>query len=82
MIVSPIVALMFAELIGDMRKYVFVFETLGIWAFAYYWWTKSRELGRSGAELLAVQGKIELIAATPARRQPDQPGTDLTAAPR
>ena len=60
MLLSPVFALVFAELIGDLRKFVFVFETLGIWAFAYYWWTKSRELEQSGAELLAVQGKIEL----------------------
>ena len=60
MLLSPILALVFAELIGDMRKFVFVFETLGIWAFAYYWWTKSRELERSGAEFLAAQGKIEI----------------------
>jgi hypothetical protein len=50
----------FSELIGDLRKFVFVFGTIGIWAFAYYGWTKSRELALSGTEFLAVQGKIEI----------------------
>jgi hypothetical protein len=60
MLLTPLLALALSQLIGELRKFVFVFETFGIWAFAYYWWTKSRELALSGAEFLAVQGKIEI----------------------
>jgi hypothetical protein len=58
MLSSPILALALSTLSGHLRQYVSVFETVGVWAFAYYWWTKSRELAGSGAELLAVQGKL------------------------
>lgn len=63
MLASPILALVVSELMGDFHKYVFAFETVGVWAFAYYWWTKSRELERSGAELLAVRGMLESHSA-------------------
>lgn len=58
MLSSPIRALLFSTLMGAVQKYVFVFEAAGIRAFACSWWTKSGELTRSGAELLALQGKL------------------------
>lgn len=58
MLSTPLLAFALSTLMGHLEKYVFAFETVGVWAFAYYWWTKSRELARSGAELLAVQGKM------------------------
>jgi len=65
MLFSPVVALVFSGMVGGMQKYVYIFETLGIWAFAYYWWTKSRELALTGAEMLALQGKIGDPGANP-----------------
>jgi hypothetical protein len=58
MLFSPVVALFFSGMVGGLHRYVYAFETVGIWSFAYYWWTKSRELAFTGAELLALQGRI------------------------
>jgi hypothetical protein len=59
MIASPLSAFVATSLLDDHAKYRFFIETSGIMAFAYYWWTKNRELAESEGELLALQGKIE-----------------------
>ena len=58
MIVSPVIALALALLFRQFHKYTFYIETAGVWAFAAFWLTKSRELSRSGAEKEAVEGKF------------------------
>ena len=55
----PALAFVFATWLGDVKKYVFAVEAVGIWVFSYYWWTKSRELGKTDAELAALSAKIE-----------------------
>ena len=59
MIATPMVAFAFSEWIGGTQRYVFAIEAVGIWVFAYYWWTKSRELGQSDAELRALNSEFE-----------------------
>jgi hypothetical protein len=41
-----------------MQRYVFWIEAAGIWAFAAYWLTKSRELKESEVEIKAVTGTL------------------------
>jgi hypothetical protein len=60
MLATPLIAVMFALWLGDLKKFTFVVEVVGIWAFAYYWLTKSRELAQTDAELLALQGQFHL----------------------
>lgn len=58
MIASPLIALGVTMLSHNLYSYTFYVETAGTWAFALYWWTKSKELSLSGAEKFAVAGKI------------------------
>ncbi|MCU7931844.1 MAG: hypothetical protein KZQ90_13670 [Candidatus Thiodiazotropha sp. (ex Codakia rugifera)] len=54
MILSPIVALTLTFLINEPGKYILLIECIGIWTFAYFWWTKSQELSESEAEFHAL----------------------------
>ena len=59
MAATPLVAFLFATWLGDLKKYVFAVEAVGIWTFSYYWWTKSRELAQTDAELAALSEELE-----------------------
>jgi len=60
MVASPLTAFVMTTLLTrSIATYVFFIETVGIYAFAAYWWAKSRELARTQAELLAVHGALE-----------------------
>jgi len=59
MVASPLTAFVTTTLLtGSTARYVFFIETAGIYAFAAYWWLKSRELARTNAELRAVRGTL------------------------
>ena len=58
MIASPLVALALTLLVNDFKKYVFFIESAGVWAFSFYWWTKSQEMAHSGAEKKALAGEL------------------------
>jgi hypothetical protein len=60
MLATPLIAIIFALFLGDLQKFVFAIESVGIWAFAYYWWTKSQEYAQTDAELLALRGEFFL----------------------
>jgi hypothetical protein len=62
MLASPLIALALNVLLGGGAAYVFFIEAAGIWAFAAYWWVKSRELKQSSATTRAVLGAVK---ATP-----------------
>jgi hypothetical protein len=63
MVASPLTAFVATTLLtGNTTRYVFFIETAGIYAFAAYWWLKSRELARTNAELHAVHGTLEATA--------------------
>jgi hypothetical protein len=59
MVASPVTAFLINGILS-LRAYTFLAETSGIWAFAYYWWTKSNELKQSNATELALKGDLEL----------------------
>jgi ATP/ADP translocase len=62
MVASPLTAFLAATLTGSTSRYVFFIETAGIYAFAAYWYFKSRELARTNAELHAVHGDLAATA--------------------
>lgn len=62
MFATPLLAFAFAAWLGDIKKYTFAIEAIGIWAFAYYWWTKSSEFGQTNAEILALNEQFEIEA--------------------
>jgi hypothetical protein len=69
MVASPLTAFVAnTVVIGSTDQYVFFIETAGIYAFAAYWYLKSRELARTNAELHAVHGDL---SATPQGVVPD-----------
>ena len=57
MILFPAIAYLL-NMFLDESKFIFLVEALGIFVFAYYWWTKSDEMSVSGAEKWALQGRI------------------------
>lgn len=59
MLASPLIALAFTLIFRDFQKYTFFIEASGVWAFAFYWGMKSKELSKSPAEKLALTQKLE-----------------------
>jgi len=62
MIVSPVVAAVLSFVLqpGERgRSLVFFVEALGVFTFAAYWLTKSRELSATDAERLALERKLQ-----------------------
>jgi hypothetical protein len=58
MALFPLIGLALALYFHAMQRYVFWIEAAGIWAFAAYWLTKSRELKESEVEIKAVTGTL------------------------
>ena len=58
----PLVGLILAIFFDAVQKHVFWIEAAGIWAFAAYWFTKSRELKESEAEMKAVTGRSDIAS--------------------
>lgn len=54
----PLIGIVSAIFFGAVQRYVFWIEAAGIWAFAAYWFTKSRELKESEVEIRAVTGML------------------------
>jgi hypothetical protein len=52
----PLVGLILAVFFGAVQRHVFWIEAAGIWAFAAYWFTKSRELKESQIERQVLTG--------------------------
>lgn len=68
LIVSPLVAVVFSyTLEGRFRAFIFWAESFGVWAFAYYWLVKTREMHESGAERRALDAELEreVVPVTP-----------------
>jgi len=55
--VSPLAALVIQWTVGE-TKFVIAIEVLGIWAFAWYWLVKGRELEASHATKKALAGQL------------------------
>jgi hypothetical protein len=58
MALFPLVGLTLAALFDAVQRQLFWIEAAGIWAFAAYWFTKSRELRTSELEMKALTGKL------------------------
>ncbi|MEL7363482.1 MAG: hypothetical protein AAFN13_15510 [Bacteroidota bacterium] len=58
MIVSPLIAVVLSYTIKP-GTLIFWVETLGIWAFAAYWFFKTVEMRRSQAEQRALEGELK-----------------------
>jgi hypothetical protein len=59
MVLSPLTALVTTTLLtGGLANYVLFIEAAGIYAFAAYWWVKSRELARTNAEEHAIGHRL------------------------
>lgn len=59
LVASPGAAIVVSFWLQSLREYKFFIETFGVWVFAYYWWTKSREFRKTSAETLAIHGVVE-----------------------
>ena len=59
MLASPAAAYVLNVLTQQYRAFVFYLEAVGIFAFAAYWLTKSRELSLTQAEERAVRGEVD-----------------------
>jgi hypothetical protein len=58
MLLSPLGALVLTWVTNDSSRFIFAAEALGVWSFAAYWWVKSQEMEKSGAEKRALEGRI------------------------
>jgi hypothetical protein len=61
MVASPLLAMIVAQAVDPgsrLRSFVFFAEAVGVYVFAAYWIVKSVELEITGAEALAVQGRL------------------------
>jgi hypothetical protein len=69
MLASPLTAFVMNSIIGKGTSYIFFIEAAGIWAFAAYWWTKSKEFKKSNATRRALKG--EILPVEPGGKLPD-----------
>lgn len=60
MLASPLAAIILNLLTFDRTSFVFWTEAAGIWAFALYWYVKSRELKETKATRRALQTGVQL----------------------
>lgn len=68
LVASPVVAVVFSyTLEGRLRAFIFWAEAFAVWAFAYFWFTKTREMRESRAERRALDAELEreVVPVTP-----------------
>jgi len=73
MLAAPLGAVVLGQVIqgeGGPNVAVFLVEAAGVWVFGTYWLAKGRELARTGADRLALEGKLHRTAAA----RSSQPG--------
>ena len=58
MVMLPILVLVMTFFFGIYGKRIIFIEWVGIWTFAVYWFLKTYELSLSGAEMLALAGRL------------------------
>lgn len=64
MAVSPIVAAVLSQFLRRRSSYIFFAEACGVYAFAAYWWIKTREIRETDADRKAASGKLQLPPGT------------------
>lgn len=73
MIAAPLGAIVLGRVIvggGGPNIAIFLVQAAGVWVFGAYWLIKSRELAKTDAARLALEGKLRRTGAT----RPSQPG--------
>ena len=50
MLASPLAAVILQSVLGQSGKHIFFIEAAGVWAFAAYWFIKTAEMRKSGAD--------------------------------
>jgi hypothetical protein len=61
LVLSPLAAIAASYVLEQHPSYKFFIEAFGVWTFAYYWWTKSREFRITSAEKRAVCGELKNV---------------------
>jgi hypothetical protein len=78
LITSPLVAVVLSySLEGRLRAIIFWVEACAVWAFAWYWFIKTKEMRESGAERCALDAELEreiVAVTTPAEAAATGPG--------
>lgn len=69
MLASPAAAFVLNLLTLENKAFILYAEAAGIFAFAAYWLTKSRELSLTQAEELAAKGEVDQATLTESKRQ-------------
>lgn len=59
LLISPLLSFGVSYVLDQWESRTFFLEAIGVWMFAFYWWTKTREFRMTSAEHLAAQGKVE-----------------------
>lgn len=62
MVASPAVAAILSEVLRLSKSYTFIAEAVGVYAFASYWWVKTREIRETNADRKAASGELQLQA--------------------
>ncbi len=62
MVATPILAAILSELLQHRNSYIFFAEAAGVYAFAIYWWVKTREINETNADRRAASGELLLPA--------------------
>lgn len=62
MAVSPLIASILNHVLVAQHSFVFFLESVGIWAFALFWWFKISELEASGAIKKAIAGQLDMTS--------------------
>lgn len=62
MVATPILAAILSELLQRRTSYIFFAEAAGVYAFAAYWWVKTREISETNADRRAASGELLLPA--------------------
>jgi MFS family permease len=64
MAASPVIAAILTQVLGLANSYIFIAEFCGIYAFAAYWFVKTREIRETDADRKATSGELQLPAGT------------------
>lgn len=60
MAASPLLAAVLTQFFGLHNSYVFFVEAFGVYAFAAYWFVKTREISETNADRKAASGELQL----------------------
>jgi hypothetical protein len=68
LLLSPAIAVILSY--RHQGTFVFIFEAIAVWVFAYYWFTKTQEYQITSAEKRALKGELQYVGKTLAPAPP------------